>query len=154
MTSEFERTMMAVHVELDATLFAHQQALLHRDFALAARRLAEYRAALFAHMHDEETLVLPRYEALGGDATDAPLRLFLGEHKNLRLFVDDFVARVAALVQAPDDRALLDLLDRQATAKNLLLHHDLRERNMLYPFLAQRLSAAEQAAILAARTFA
>lgn len=142
--------MMGVHDDLAMTFFRHQQALLDRDFARAARELAAYRKALFAHAHAEEQHVLPRYEALGGDATDAPVRLFLGEHGNLRKFVDEFVQRVAALAVKPDDRALLELFDREATFKNLMLHHDLREKNMLYPFLAARLSATEQAAIVAA----
>jgi hemerythrin-like domain-containing protein len=146
---ELTRVMMGVHDELGHAFFLHQQALLDRDFVRAASELAAYRAALFAHIADEERAVLPRYEALGGDATDAPLRLFLGEHKNLRTFVDEFVARVAALAARPDDKALLELFDRQATFKNLMLHHDLRERNMLYPFLAAQLSVAEQQALLA-----
>jgi hypothetical protein len=144
------RTMMGVHDALDASFFAHQQALLDRDFARAARELADYRTLLFEHAAGEEAAILPRYRALGGDATDAPVKLFLGEHKNLRAFVDDFGRRVDALRARPDDRALLELLDRQATFKNLMLHHDLRERNMLYPFLAARLPDAEQHAILAA----
>jgi hemerythrin-like domain-containing protein len=142
--------MMAVHDELGARFFAHQQALLDRDFARAAREIAGYRDLLFEHAAAEEAVILPRYQALGGDATDAPLKLFLGEHKNLRAFVDDFVARVERLRQQPDDHALLDLFDRQATYKNLMLHHDLRERNMLYPFLAARLAPEEQQAMLAA----
>lgn len=140
--------MMGLHDEFAQAFFLHQQALLDRDFARAARTLAAYRERLLAHMHDEEQLVLPRYEALGGDATDAPLRLFLGEHKNLRTFVDEFGARLVALQGGPDDRALLELFDRQATYKNLMLHHDLRERNVLYPFLGARLPAAEQQALL------
>lgn len=148
----FTAAFMAHHDALGASFFAHQQALLDRDFARAGRELAAYRERLLAHMHDEETLVLPRYVELGGDATDAPLRLFLGEHGNLRKFVDEFVARTEALRAAPDDRALLELFDREATYKNLMLHHDLRERNMLYPFLAARLPAAEQQSMLLART--
>lgn len=152
MAGDLQAAMMGVHDELAQRFFAHQQALLDRDFARAARELAAYRETLFAHAHDEEQHVLPRYVELGGDATDAPLKLFLGEHKNLRAFVDEFVRRVAALAAAPDDRALLELFDREATYKNLMLHHDLREKNMLYPFLAARLSAAEQAAVLEKQT--
>lgn len=146
----FVHRMMALHGQLDMRFFAHQQALLDRDFARALRLLADYRERLFAHIQDEESLVLPRYAALGGDASDAPVRLFLGEHKNLRLFVDDFGARLARLVEQPDDHTLLELFDRQATFKNLLLHHDLRERNALYPFLAEHLPPAEQERVLAA----
>lgn len=145
--------MMALHDELAETFFAHQRALLDRDFARAAAELACYREHLFAHAHDEERLVLPQYEALGGNATDAPVRLFLGEHDKLRSFVDEFLTRVNALSANPDDRALLELLDREATFKNLVLHHDLRERNALYPFLAQRLDQETQRRVLASRGF-
>jgi hemerythrin-like domain-containing protein len=148
--ADLMHTMMGLHDDLGQTFFAHQQALLDRDFPRAAAELAKYRTALLAHMHDEEDLVLPRYEELGGDGTDAPLRLFLGEHKNLRTFVDDFGERVARLLTRPDDHALLELFDRQATYKNLMLHHDLRERNLLYPFLAERMSEDEQRAMLRA----
>lgn len=153
MMPTFAAVMMALHDDLGQSLFAHQVALLDRDFARAATLLQHFRSQLLAHVDDEERHVLPHYERLGGDATDAPTRLFRGEHHNLHKFVDEFVQRVEALRQRPDDALLLELFDRQATFKNLLLHHDLRERNMLYPFLAARLSAEQQAAILLARTW-
>lgn len=143
-----ETVMMGLHDELDRGFFVHQQALLDRDFGRAGQALAAHRDRIDRHMADEEQFVLPQYQALGGDATDAPTKLFLGEHRNLRTFLDDFAVRVAALAQRPDDRALLELFDRQATCKNLMLHHDLRERNMLYPFLGARLAPAAQQAIL------
>ena len=153
MMPTFAAVMMALHDDLVQSLFAHQVALLDRDFARAATLLQHFRGQLLAHVDDEERHVLPQYERLGGDATDAPTRLFRGEHQNLHKFVDEFVQRVEALRQRPDDALLLELFDRQATFKNLLLHHDLRERNMLYPVLAARLSAEQQAAILVARTW-
>ncbi|MFY9341631.1 MAG: hemerythrin domain-containing protein [Planctomycetota bacterium] len=152
--ADLAREMMALHDELARGFFTHQVALLDRDHARALAALTTYRDHLLAHAADEEALILPRYRELGGDATDAPVRLFLGEHDKLRAFLADFVARVAALCERPDDGALLELLDREATYKNLMLHHDLRERNALYPFLAARLSPAEQRAVLAARAFA
>lgn len=142
--------MMALHGRLDERFFAHQRALLDRDFVRADAALAEYEQRLERHIDDEEAHVLPRYEAAGGDATDAPLRLFRGEHRNLRAFVAEFARRLEELRAAPDDRALLELLDRQATFKNLLLHHDLRERNALYPFLERHLDAGQQHAVLTA----
>lgn len=141
--------MMGRHTELDRRFFLHQQALLDRDPATAIDRLVHYREALFAHAEDEEAHVLPRYQALGGDGTDAPVKLFLGEHRNLRAFVTEFGERLAAWRGRGDDAPLLELLDRQATFKNLQLHHDLRERNMLYPFLTARLDPETQRAIVA-----
>ncbi len=145
--------MMGLHDGLSRIFFAHQTALLDRDYARAEIELARYRERLFAHAQDEERLVLPRYRELGGDSSDAPTRLFLGEHDKMRGFVDEFLTRVAALLERPDDRMLLELLDREAMHKNLVLHHDLRERNALYPFLAEQLDRSEQAAMLEARAF-
>lgn len=136
--------MMALHEALDAWFFAHQVALLDRDYARAAQALDGYQQRLLRHAADEERHVLPVYVQLGGDATDAPLRLFLGEHQKMRDFVAEFGRRVAALQAQPDDRALLELFDREATFKNLAMHHDLRERNMLYPFVGARLDAEAQ----------
>jgi len=146
-----ERTMMGVHDELDHGFFVHQQALLDRDLASAATRLEAYRELIARHMADEEGLILPRYAALGGDLTDAPVRLFLGEHAKMREFLADFAQRIAGLQEHPGDRALLELMDRQATYKNLMLHHDLRERRGLYPFLSARLAVADQGQLVAAR---
>lgn len=147
----FVETMMGLHEHLDLHFFVHQQALLDRDFARATVHLEAYATRLLDHIHDENTHVLPLYQRLGGDHTDAPSRLFLGEHQKLRDFVADFAMRLAVLRAQPDDRLLLDLFDRQATFKNLSLHHDLRERHGLYPFLAARLSCEQRAAVLAAR---
>lgn len=149
MSQLLEVTLMAVHQQLDDVFYRHQCALLDRDAHQASRWLAEYSAGLLTHIDEEERYILPRYEQHGGDATDAPLRLFLGEHQNLRRFLVEFADRLRGWTQAAGDRALLDLLDRQATFKNLLLHHDLRERNMLYPHLSRCLSAAEQQQLLA-----
>lgn len=145
---ELQRVMMGLHEALDARFFAHQRALLDRDFARAASLLDEYRSRLLQHIADEEEAVLPRYVAAGGDATDAPSRLFRGEHDKLRGFVAEFVRRIAALRERPEDRGLLELFDRQATFKNLMLHHDLREKAGLYPLVAARLPAVEQRAIV------
>jgi hemerythrin-like domain-containing protein len=147
---DFAERMMALHGDLEQRFFAHQKALLHRDFARAAEAIAEYRARLLDHIQDEEEFALPRYAAAGGDKTDAPTKLFLGEHEKMRAFIAECDDRTQALIRDPDDRRLLELFDREATYKNLVLHHDLRERNHLYPFMAKKLTAEEQEQVLAA----
>ena len=144
----FAQRMMGLHDDLAQRFFAHQSSLLDRDFVRAASHLAGYRERLLRHMQDEESLVLPRYRQAGGDETDAPVRLFLGEHQKMREFVADCEQRVQRLVERPDDRLLLELFDREATYKNLVMHHDLRERNALYPFVACKVAATELQQIL------
>jgi hemerythrin-like domain-containing protein len=144
----FAQRMRGLHDDLAERYFAHQRSLLDRDFVRAASHLAGYRERLLWHMQDEEAFVLPRYRQAGGDETDAPVRLFLGEHQKMREFVADCEQRVQRLVERPDDRLLLELFDREATYKNLVMHHDLRERNALYPFVAAKVSPKELQAIL------
>jgi hemerythrin-like domain-containing protein len=141
--------MMGLHAQLEQRFHTHQVALLDRDFTRAESELQAYRERLFTHMVDEEERVLPHYRDLGGDATDAPVKLFLGEHARMREFVVDCLRRCAALAARPDDRELLALFDREATYKNLVLHHDLRERNALYPFLGRHIAAAAQRELFA-----
>ncbi|MCA8963633.1 MAG: hemerythrin domain-containing protein [Planctomycetes bacterium] len=141
--------MMGLHAQLEQRFHAHQVALLDRDFERAGSELDAYRERLFAHMIDEEERVLPHYRDLGGDATDAPVRLFTGEHARMREFVLDCLQRTRGLAARPDDRDLLALFDREATYKNLVLHHDLRERNVLYPFLGARIAEPAQRELFA-----
>src|SRR5262245_43126476 len=105
----FTQRMMGLHDDLAQRFFAHQTSLLDRDFVRAASFLAGYRERLLLHMQDEESLVLPRYKQAGGNETDAPVRLFLGEHQKMREFVADCEQRVQRLAERPDDRALLEL---------------------------------------------
>ncbi len=149
MSRLLEDWMMGRHGEFDACFRRHQVALVDRDHQRAGAELACYQQLLDEHIDQEEVHVLPLYVRHGGDATDAPTKLFLGEHQLIRKFLAEFRARVEQLVAAPDDDRLLELLDREATFKNLMLHHDLRERNMLYPRLSERLVAEEQHAVLA-----
>lgn len=147
--SNFSTRMMNVHCRLDALFSQHQRALLDRDLVRAGIWLDSYCEQLAVHMEDEEHFVIPLYQQLGGDGTDAPAKLFLGEHAKLREFMARIGAVTAALATQPDDRELLKLFDLEASYKNLLLHHDLRERNALYPRLLTR-SSREQGTALAA----
>lgn len=149
MSRILEDWMMGRHAEFDACFRRHQVALIDRDHQTAGAELARYQQLLDEHIAQEEAYVIPLHVAHGGDATDAPAKLFLGEHQLIRRFLAEFRTRVGRLVAAPDDDQLLELFDREATFKNLMLHHDLRERNALYPRLSERLSVAEQVDVLA-----
>lgn len=144
-----QAALMSVHVELDALFLVHQRALLDRDVARARSAFARFRDVLLRHAADEEAIVLPLYAACGGDATDSPAAQFRLEHDKLRRFLDELGPRLDALAQPIDDRELLAILDRESWFKNLLLHHDLRERNALYPRLSSLCDEAAQRAALA-----
>lgn len=140
---------MDVHQELERLLAVHQQALAGLDLEEAAAGLASYDRALREHIGLEETYVLPSYEKLIPDAVDAVL--YHGEHRRLRLLLDEFRQRMQRLSQSATVRAdVVDLFDREAMLKQILEHHDAREGNVLYPALDRLVDDEQRAAILGA----
>lgn len=152
-----EAAMMPVHARLDALFFAHQQALLDRDAPRALLAFTVFRDTLLHHARDEESQVLPLYVACGGDASDSPSAQFRIEHDKLRRFLAELEPRLESLCtlavasdRSAADRELLGILDRESWFKNLLVHHDLRERNALYRLLSAECDEERQRAALAA----
>lgn len=139
--------MMAIHVRLARSLKAHRLALMSGDLDRAREHFADYATALRSHAQDEEEFIIPIFAARGGEKLDSPPRLFLGEHDKIRAFLDEAEATLAT-IQDGDREAALELLDREAWFANLLMHHDRREANVLYPRIQEWTSAKERAAIL------
>ncbi len=141
---------LVVHGQLDELFLEHQRALLRLDLATAGAALEAYTIELFSHMRDEEDVMIPLYreraEAPVGGAAD----IFLGEHDKLRQYIFLFKEELAKLAQAEDlERGVLFLLDSQHLFKRLLVHHDGRERKMLYPLLDQVTTEAERESLFA-----
>ena len=143
-------SLLDIHKSLKELFLQHQEALLDGDLARARDRLEAFECTLLHHMRDEEDLLLPVYERAGAIAGGPPV-LFTGEHKRMRELLAGFKQVLSSLEQKPDGRkrGILWLLDRQATFKNLMEHHDLREANILYPTLDRVTSEAERREILA-----
>lgn len=141
--------LLDVHARLNEYFLQHQEALLALDLPLALQRLRVYRRELLAHMRPEEEILLPRY-VVGGVRPGGPLELFLGEHRKMLEFLDRFEATLERLRSEPGDlrRAIIALFDEQAMFKHLVEHHDLRERNILYPALDRVTTEAERRELL------
>jgi hemerythrin-like domain-containing protein len=143
-------SLLEIHKDLKELFLEHQEALLDGDLIQAEHRLEEFERALLDHMQKEEDLLFPVYERAGAIPGGPPV-LFTGEHKRMRELLGGFKRALSSLEQNPDGRkrGILWLLDRQATFKNLMEHHDLREANILYPALDRVTTMAERRDILA-----
>lgn len=76
-------------------------------------------------------------------------KLFFDDHAKMRSYVEVFKQRASELPSEPDvDRALLQLLDREAFYLRLCSHHDKRETDYLYPILEQLLSEDEERSLM------
>ncbi len=147
MPVDLAELMMGLHRGLDALLLEHRIALMDGDLDRARHLFGRYATAMRTHAQDEEDLILPLFAARGGEDLDSPPRLFEGEHRKIRDFLDSAQEQLDAL-EAGDRAGALALLDAGAWYVNLLMHHDLREQNVLYPRITEWTTAAERAAIV------
>jgi hemerythrin-like domain-containing protein len=142
-------SVLEVHKILKELFLQHQEALLDLDLARASERLEEFERRLLRHIWEEEELLLPVFERAGTIPGGTPV-LFTGEHKRMRELLEGFKQVVGSLANRPEElkRGILWLLDRQATFKNLMEHHNLRETNIFYPALDRVTSEDERREIL------
>jgi iron-sulfur cluster repair protein YtfE (RIC family) len=123
----------------------HQRFLLRLDIRSALAALEAFETELLAHMQDEEELMIPLY----GDRAKVPVggtvSIFLGEHEKMRQYLVLFKEEMTRLETKEDlERGVIWLLDSQHIFKRLLVHHDTREKQMLYPLLDQVTTAEEK----------
>lgn len=128
--------LLVLHRQLDELFLEHQRSLLRLDLTAASDALEAYEMELLAHMRDEEDLMIPLYRERVQAPVGGSAEIFLGEHEKLRQFLALFKEQLTKLAAAEDlERGALFLIDSQHLFKRLLVHHDTRERKMLYPLL-------------------
>jgi hemerythrin-like domain-containing protein len=142
-------SLLHAHAELHEALDAHREALLSLDLTGAEARLTEFGAALRHHMCEEEELLLPIY-ARADEGPGGRVEIFLKEHGKLFHFLGRIEEAMWSLrAVGPDTQShVFELLDYEARFKNLLIHHDERERNILYPTLDRLATEEERRSIL------
>lgn len=142
-------TLLDLHAELDDLFAEHQFALLHFDFDQALGKLRDYERCLLAHMVDEEEYLIPIYAERGEIPRAGAPKLFLDDHEKMRAHLSLFIETTESLQGEKEPEALvIKLLDREAFFKRLCGHHDIREREILYPVLDAVTDATERADLI------
>ena len=136
---------LAAHIRIKRLFRDHQVALISLDLRKAKRLLEKFEWELLDHMRVEEQYLLPIYRR-AGEIPGGPEVFFTGEHRSLRRFIAKFkrTIRRHSVRQGDIRKRVLTLLDQEAMFKGLLHHHDLRERNILYPALDRVATEAER----------
>jgi len=143
------KDLMNVHTFVDEMFFDHQKALLHFEFDKALKLLEMYQATLIRHMQDEELILLPVYADRAQQSGAGAPKLFFDDHEKMSSFIKLFLERIAEIKEQPDiDKAVLQILDREAFYLRLCSHHDKREAEFLYPILEEILTDAEKRDIM------
>ena len=137
--------LLDLHRKLDDLFLEHQRALLQLDLERASHLLDQYEAKLLAHIRDEEELMLPVYRARVNAPVGGAPEIFLGEHEKLRHLLRLFKEEIPRIRRMDDiERGVLFLIDSQYLFKRLLVHHDTREKKILYPLLDEVTAEAER----------
>jgi iron-sulfur cluster repair protein YtfE (RIC family) len=119
------------HKRCDEEFAAAEDAVLRRDWSVAAGALATFVDDLESHFRAEEEVLFPAYESTTG-MTGGPTQVMRMEHEQMRGLVRQMKEGVAAR----DGNAF------GGSAETLLIlmqQHNMKEENMLYPMCDQAL---------------
>lgn len=150
----------AEHERIAADFAAHQQALVlaASEPAAAERARAAWsrmEARLRAHIRFEDEVLLPLFEQR---VQPAPLgctpELLSAEHRKLEKLLDRCGSQLEVLFAGspPDPAAILEQIESERMLREVLEHHDERERAAFFPNLAEQLSNREVEHLLAEST--
>lgn len=143
--------LIDVHHWLNNLFLDHQLALLSLDLPEASACLKRYERYLKLHIKDEETELLPLYQAKTENVPGGAVELFTGEHTKLLGFIAEFHQTLTTLRGKANRELKLDvikLFDREAICKGLAEHHHAREQNILFPWLNKITSERQRAGLL------
>lgn len=143
---------LEVHKKLDELFLRHQESLISFKLDETIEFFDLYCSSLFAHMRDEEELLLPIYEK---ECLNKPpageLALFQREHNKIRQAVSEIKHRYILLRDNPEgfsNRTVIELIEQHMLFKRLMEHHDVREKQFLYPSLDELLLLDDKTALL------
>lgn len=128
--------LLEVHTHLNQLFLLHQEAVLRLDVADARETLDVYEREIREHISFEEVELFPIYERaepIAGGGID----LLRREHEKLLRYIGGMRKSLDTLRprNSGGPSRIIDLLEFEAKYKGLLMHHDLRERNIFYPAL-------------------
>lgn len=127
------------HASLDRLFARHQEALVNRSWAQAARLLETYGKHLQRHILIEEQLLLPQCETVGAKPR-WKAEVYRVEHRRIELLLGKNRERLAhARRRGMTATVLIALLDAERTLKHLLEHHHEREEMALFAELRHTL---------------
>ena len=141
---------------MDAHAGILEQFAVHRDFVVglefgrALEELEKFERMLRAHMDVEEAHVLPLYRERVGHVLGGDPEFFSLEHRNILRSLETAKESLRRLAADPASgrRQAHQFLDQEWMLLHLIEHHDLREKNTLYPRLDAALSEPERVDLL------
>ena len=141
-------SLLDLHAGFDALLFDHQQRLVEGAPHEARAALSRFAAGLRAHIRAEDEVILPFYESRAEIAKGGAPEYFRAEHRRIERLTaeaEGWMRAWTGLVWPAAEVVLL--IEREKLLKEVLEHHDERERGMLYPE-CDKVAGADAAGLL------
>lgn len=137
------------HAEISARLRAHLLAVVSGDASAAQAAFLRFAALLKAHWRSEDEVLLPAFERLELGSNGCNRDLLSKEHRKLERLLAAAEERVLAESVTLDPPTRLHWVEDSRMLKEVLEHHDVRERAGFHPALDGALDQVEAAALAA-----
>lgn len=114
------------HDRLDAILELCTKLVGEGRFEEARAHMGEFKDGLFRHIEIEEQILFKAFEDKTGMRDVGPTAVMRMEHKDIKDAVED-------IVKACDEKRLDDFENGKATLLGVLVEHNMKEEQVLYP---------------------
>ena len=128
--------MTRKHRECDECFSDAEAAVIKNNWPLAVDKWKAFVAELFEHFEQEENILFPEFEKATG-LTAGPTQVMRMEHQQMRALVQSLDNALAAKAQN-------EYLGLSETLMVMMQQHNMKEEMMLYPMMAQNITASEQ----------
>lgn len=128
----------------------HQKSLMNGNFQSAYELLQNLSILLRQHVQAEEEFLIPSYQELvQPEPAGGAVRFYQREHRQILIIIDKYITDLKKWVTSPPAKIeVVKLFDSYYKFKELLDHHDARERVFLYRLLDQKLDKGKRQIIL------
>ncbi|MHC4823063.1 MAG: hemerythrin domain-containing protein [Planctomycetota bacterium] len=133
--------LLKSHTDLGTHLQRHLQATVLGDLSSARAAFHEFASLLHGHSLSEDEIIFPAFVEAGLEEIGCNLELLSKEHTKIRRLVQEAKDRINAADAALDADTRIAWVESLHLLKEVLAHHDARERNALLPALDRALSA-------------
>lgn len=129
------------HDRLDAVLTRAMELARSEQWEEASELAAEFRVGLFRHIEIENEILFKAFEEVTGAREGGPTEVMRHEHVDIKECVD-------GILQATVDRSQDELERHHANLLGVLIEHNMKEENILYPLTDRALDEFARARLV------
>lgn len=132
-----------VHLKIFENYYLHLENLFKNNIEDAVKYYKELKILIDKHSIIEDTIFEPIYIKIGtieNYYVGGEPNLFIYEHKMLKNMLADLDNLLENIIANFNYKIIIDNLDRYFYLKNTWEHHSLREKNIFYKFLDDKIS--------------